>query len=212
LVMDTKDKIVGLLLGAQKSAQNLSRELGIRVSAVRDHLEALRTKGVVDSGFIRHGRGRPKKMYWLTEKGLELLPRRYAETLDLLLAEIEAEGHRDHVRRTAVRIAQELSGGSHGHVGPGDAARLLDRLGFKTTHSESNGVHFISSYNCVLRRVALRHPEYLCLGLHTWIIEELVGGRVTLQKCMAYGDQVCVHVIHDTARKTGRHPTLPADT
>lgn len=197
--MDTKERILALLLGAKKGAAAIAKELGIRVSAARTHLEGLVGMGLVSSSYVRSGRGRPKKVYQLTEQGLERFPRRYDEVLELLVGELERGGQEEaarHIRAVAKELAQKSSGGVGLPVTPREAAKILDALGFHTSYAERGGAAQISSANCVLRRVALKHPSQICRGLHTWLIEELTGVKgVRLEKCMAYGHDVCVHAI-----------------
>jgi predicted ArsR family transcriptional regulator len=199
MFLDTKERILELLLGGKKSALTLSEELGIRESAVRAHLEALRSGGLVLSSLVRLGRGRPKKLYGLTEKGSERFPRRYDEVLELLVREIESDdaGRASrYMKGVAKRLARELLGERATTVGVKEAADLLNNLGFHTSYSETDGEATITSANCILRRLALKHPTQVCSGLHTWLIEELTGkGSVKLERCMAYGDEVCVHTV-----------------
>ncbi|MEM0120376.1 MAG: ArsR family transcriptional regulator [Thermoprotei archaeon] len=201
--METKERILGLLLGGGKTALSLAKELGIRESAVRAHLESLRGEGAVTSVFERLGRGRPKKVYALTEKGLERFPRRYDEVLELLLREIEREDPEkatQYMRSVAKLLAQTTLAGRIPPLSVQEAATLLDSLGFHTTYSVTDGQAAISSANCILRRVALKHPALVCTGLHTWLIEDLTGRTgVKLGRCMAYGDEVCVHIIPTTS-------------
>jgi DeoR family suf operon transcriptional repressor len=204
--LDTKERILELLLGGKKSALALSKELGIRESAVRAHLEALRGEGLVLSVLERLGRGRPKKLYGLTEKGLERFPKRYDEVLELLVREIEREdaGRASrYMRDVAKQLAHGLLGELAAPVDVREAAELLNSLGFHTSYSQTNGKAAITSANCILRRVALKHPTHMCTGLHTWLIEELTGKEgVKLEKCMAYGDEVCVHTASITNQRT----------
>ncbi|MCL5788795.1 MAG: ArsR family transcriptional regulator [Candidatus Marsarchaeota archaeon] len=205
--MNTKDRILELLLSEEKSAPALSKELGIRESAIRAHLEALRAEGLVSSGFVRLGRGRPKKVYGLTETGLERFPRRYDVVLESLVSEIEAvDGGRleYYMRGVAKRLASTLVGEGSDGVSMGESAKILDNLGFRTTYAEKDGRVAIYSANCVVRRLALKHPSQVCTGLHTWLIEGLTRRRnVTLTSCMAYGDAVCVHTLSPRGVKPG---------
>ncbi|MEM3670674.1 MAG: ArsR family transcriptional regulator [Thermoprotei archaeon] len=195
--MDTKRRIMELLLGAKKTALSLSGELGIRESAVRAHLERLSNLGLVSSSFVNLGRGRPKKVYELTEEGLESFPRKYDTMLDLLLQEAERDDKSVIERFTGYvtkELAKESLGGGKGPVSPKEAGVLLDKMGFRTSYSIKEGRPMIHSANCVLRKVAVKHPNIICHGVHTALIEELTGARnVKLDKCMAYGDTVCIH-------------------
>jgi len=197
--LDTKERILGLLLGGKKSALALSKELGIRESAVRAHLEALKGEGLVSSELVRLGRGRPKKLYGLTESGVERFPRKYDVVLELLVREIEREDVERaayYMRGVAKQLALGLLGKRAAPVNLMEAAELLNSLGFHASYSETDRGAAISSANCILRKLALKHPSQVCSGLHTWLIEELIGQEgVKLERCMAYGDEVCVHTV-----------------
>jgi DeoR family suf operon transcriptional repressor len=197
---NTKKEILNLLLNSKKTVGTLSKELGVRESAVRAHLEGLTGAGLVTSSFERRGRGRPKKLYWLTQLGLESFPRRYDEFSDLLLEKIlEEDGSqrlKEYMRNVAKAIAQRKLGDAKASGIFQNAADTLDEMGFETSSTQTREGFVVTSTNCIIRKLALKYREHICEDFHTSLVAELTRVKhVELTKCMAYGDDRCVHVV-----------------
>ena len=67
------------------TADEISSALGITRNAVRQHLAALENDGLVTPGPTRPSGGRPRQLYALTAKGLEVFPRHYSWFAQLLV-------------------------------------------------------------------------------------------------------------------------------
>ncbi|HOZ39051.1 MAG TPA: ArsR family transcriptional regulator, partial [Anaerolineaceae bacterium] len=75
----TKDRILDQVLLLQKATiSQLSDALEISEISVRHHLISLLEEGIVSSSEERHGVGRPRFIYRLTEKGFQNAPTNYA--------------------------------------------------------------------------------------------------------------------------------------
>jgi predicted ArsR family transcriptional regulator len=55
----------------------LAEAVGINPISVRHHLSSLQVEGLLSSEEERHGVGRPRLVYMLTEAGMEKFPTRY---------------------------------------------------------------------------------------------------------------------------------------
>jgi len=77
LFVDTKQRILKILLEGPMSLGEITGKLQIQKSAVRVHLESLHAEKAVESHFKIERLGRPRKIYQLTENGRELFPRKY---------------------------------------------------------------------------------------------------------------------------------------
>jgi len=74
-----------------QTVEQLAEYLGVSPSAIRQHLQYLIGEGLVDfREALPHGRGRPKRLYELTEVGEELFPRHSGSIALRLLATVVA--------------------------------------------------------------------------------------------------------------------------
>src|SRR5512133_1665064 len=86
----TRERIVQTLLKhTQSNIQDLADSVGINAISVRHHLTSLQAEGLVAAEEERHGVGRPRLVYALTEKGLERFPTRYLRLTNRLLDQMK---------------------------------------------------------------------------------------------------------------------------
>ena len=85
-----KDKILQVLLRKPKIAINdLAEAVGINPISVRHHLTNLQMEGLVMADEERHGVGRPRLVYSLTEDGMEKFPTKYLRLTTRLLTQMK---------------------------------------------------------------------------------------------------------------------------
>jgi predicted ArsR family transcriptional regulator len=68
---------------------DLAKAVSINSISVRHHLTSLLLDGLVQSEEERHGVGRPRLVYSLSQKGLERFPTRYFELTSRLLDQMK---------------------------------------------------------------------------------------------------------------------------
>ena len=86
----TRDLVLKTLLTRQRCTINeLADAVGINPISVRHHVTKLEAGGLVNSEEERHGVGRPRRLYFLTEKGMEQFPTRYLRLTVRLLAQMK---------------------------------------------------------------------------------------------------------------------------
>jgi DeoR family suf operon transcriptional repressor len=86
----TRDRILQTLLDTPHSTINeLAVAVSINAISVRHHLTSLLLEGLVQSEEERHGVGRPRLVYSLSQKGLERFPTRYFELTSRLLDQMK---------------------------------------------------------------------------------------------------------------------------
>lgn len=71
------------------TVDDITRSLSLASTSIRQHLAALERDQLIKSMTIRHGAGRPKILYSLTELANNLFPKRYDFLLNMVLNEIE---------------------------------------------------------------------------------------------------------------------------
>src|SRR5512135_445849 len=86
----TRDRILQTLLRHPRSTINgLAEAVGINPISVRHHLTNLQVEGLVTAEEERHGVGRPRLVYFLTEDGLEKFPTRYLRLTTRILTQMK---------------------------------------------------------------------------------------------------------------------------
>src|SRR5512135_1037556 len=86
----TRDRILQTLVSQPRSTiTDLASAVDINAISVRHHLTSLQAEGLVAAEEERHGVGRPRLVYGLTEKGLERFPTRYLRLTNRLLDQMK---------------------------------------------------------------------------------------------------------------------------
>ena len=74
----TRERVLETLLSKKRCTINeLAEAVDINPISVRHHITRLEADGLVNSAEERHGVGRPRRIYFLTESGMEQFPTRY---------------------------------------------------------------------------------------------------------------------------------------
>ena len=150
----------------------LAAESGLHVNTVRDHLEALEQRGLVQrESAAPRGRGRPASLYRAAEPGDRS---EYAGLATALAAAINRTS--DHPRDDAIAAGEgwgrELARAKAARQTTARAARgqvvaLLDDLGFAPDADRRNAV--VRLTRCPLLDAAHRYPDIVC-GVHLGIV------------------------------------------
>lgn len=173
-------------------AVELATQMGLHITTVRFHLDALCSEGTVERIRIRRaGVGRPRTGYLAVRERLdyrslaEILALELGDTADKRRRRAEAAG-----RRWADRIATEPAGEPvagldvSDSVGPRKAfksqaamvATVFERMGFGPELTPSAGTQqTIRLHACPVRDLARAHPEVGC-ALHRGLLQGLLAG------------------------------------
>lgn len=199
----TQDSILHLLKKeGELSVSDLCEHLGITAMAVRRHLATLQKDGLVDSKIVRQSRGRPSYRYNLSQKGDSLFPAGYSTlAMDLLEAVHDQSGSSGVMELLKVRNKKRLE-----RLGPRveglnleerveEVSRIFSEDGYMTEWKElEDGNYFIFQRHCALHDVASKFRQ-VC-ALEPFMMEQLLGTRVTREKYMLNDDPVCGYVVH----------------
>ncbi len=89
-IKSTREHVLKTLLTHEQCTINeLAESVGINPISVRHHINKLEADGLVISNEERHGVGRPRRIYYLTEKGREQFPTRYIQLTIRLLEQLK---------------------------------------------------------------------------------------------------------------------------
>nr|WP_228046080.1 metalloregulator ArsR/SmtB family transcription factor [Saccharopolyspora sp. HNM0983] len=199
----TRHAVARLLLErGPVTAAAVADELGLSPAAVRRHLDALVSEGEVctreSSPRGRRGRGRPAKLFLLTEVGRARFGHAYDDLAAAALRFI-AEHEGEHAvrefaeRRMATLVAglREAAAGRGGN--PTERAEALadalTREGYAATTRSVGSGEQLCQHHCPVAHVAADFPE-LCEA-ETAAFAEVLGTHVQRLATIANGDAVC---------------------
>ncbi|MCD4674188.1 MAG: winged helix-turn-helix transcriptional regulator [Anaerolineaceae bacterium] len=163
----TKERIVEHLLKFPRSSINdLAEAIGINAISVRHHLTNLKSDGIIEAEEERHGVGRPRLVYFLTEKGLESFPTCYLRLTNLLIEQLKNILSEKQLRNLFSEIANKLS---HDYVERASGLPLLDRLpimmellveqGFLVDWEKQDNIYLIREMTCPFQQISQYLPE-----------------------------------------------------
>jgi predicted ArsR family transcriptional regulator len=201
-----RDLLLRLRRDGPSSPDRLATELGASRTGVLQQLRALESANLVRRETVRHGVGRPRHVYDVTEHAQELFPAAYDALATGLLAAIRAiggDGLIDEVfearrRMTTERVRQRLAERVPANAPLIDRARELaviqDEQGYLAEAViGSDGVIRLVEHNCAIHRVATDQAAACRAELQ--MFREVLGADVERETHIARGDRCCTYRI-----------------
>ena len=195
----TQQRLLRHLLQAAvgSDVETLCQRLRISHNAVRQHLTALMSKGLVERCQPRPTGGRPQALYCLTGSGREMFPRNYAQIsnamLDGVVERFGQKGATDFLidlgRRLGAAEADALSASASAADIASHLAEKMDGLGYEAVSIQSGGEHEIEAFNCVFHAMAKHNPCVCKFDLA--FMEAASGHRIHHMECIVRGGGVC---------------------
>ena len=197
---DRQRQLLELLLKKKSglTVDELSKGLKITRNAVRQHLAALESDGLIALGTTRPSGGRPQQLYALTEKGKEVFPRRYSWFAQLAIEAMKrehgAEGLRERLASIGSSVAAQLRTQSPAletrEQKVEKLAAVMAQLGYNARSVVATvKAPVIEADNCVFHELAIKNPEICHFDLA--MMEGFTDSKVDHQECMARGGNVC---------------------
>jgi len=203
----TKDKILQTLLRKPKITINeLAEAVGINAISVRHHLTNLTAEGLISADEERHGVGRPRLVYSLTEDGMERFPTKYLRLTTRLLTQMKDTMPAPAVAKLFSQIAEDMASEYADQMkGLSMEARLdfvkemLGHEGF-TVEWEKKGTDYqIHEITCPYYQIGVAHPE-VCTVDQT-LISKMLALPASKVQCILDGGAHCTYVVHPVAVK-----------
>jgi predicted ArsR family transcriptional regulator len=199
----TRDRVAQLLLQyGSATTSDLSDALGLSCAAIRRHLDAMLADGLVEARErpVRgpRGRGRPAKVFSLTENARESFPHTYDDLATAALRWIaQHDGPAAVSAFAAAQVAalEERCRSAMREAGDEPMARAQALASALTAEGYAAGASTIASggqlcqHHCPVAHVAAEFPQ-LCEA-ETGVISRLVGTHVQRLATIANGDGVC---------------------
>lgn len=197
----TKDKILHTLLRQPKITINeLAESVGINPISVRHHLTNLQMEGLVMANEERHGVGRPRLVYSLTEDGMEKFPTRYLRLTTRLLAQMKETMPAPMVNKLFNQMAEGLASeyteqvkGMSMEERLDFAKEMLAREGFIVEWEKRDGQYQIHEISCPYHQIGMAHPE-VC-AVDQILISKMLALPVNKVQCILDGAAHCTYVV-----------------
>jgi predicted ArsR family transcriptional regulator len=201
----TKDKILQTLLRKPKMTINeLAEAVGINAISVRHHLTNLTAEGLISAEEERHGVGRPRLMYSLTEDGMEKFPTKYLRLTTRLLDQMKDSMPGPVVAKLFSQIAEEMASEYSDQIkGLSMEDRLdfvqamLAREGFTVEWEKKGKEYQIHEISCPYYQIGVAHPE-VCTVDQT-LISKMLALPVSKVQCILSGGAHCTYVVQSAA-------------
>jgi DeoR family transcriptional regulator, suf operon transcriptional repressor len=200
---NTREKVLKTLLKKYRCTINeLAEAVEINPISVRHHISRLQADGLVSSEEERHGVGRPRQVYYLTETGLEQFPTRYLRLTIRLLEQMKEALPPAMVNKLFSQMAADLVK-DYASTAKAQGLTTVQRLemvrellkeeGFEIEWEKKDNQFYIREVSCPYLHVGQSHPE-VC-----WIDQTLISSVMDLPtekiKCVLDGDSHCTYVV-----------------
>lgn len=212
----TRDRVARAILeNGPSTAADLARRLDLTPAAVRRHLDHLVAEGVVESReqkvYGTRGRGRPARVFALTEAGRDSFDQQYDDlAVQALRFLAETQGEEavvEFARRRVAFVERDYAAVTavDPDLSPAEAlAKVFTQNGYAASVRElapATGVSVpqLCQQHCPVSHVAHEFPQ-LCEA-ETEAIGAVLGTHVQRLATIAHGDGVCTTCIPQTPKK-----------
>lgn len=208
----TDQSVIDLLrVDTALSVGDLASALGVTATAVRQRLDRLMRRGLVERRTVGGRRGRPSHAYSLTEQGRRVGGDNFRDLALVLWREIRGVKDPDVRRGLLGRIGAGLADTERNAVTGttplerlGGVAALLQRrqIACAVEPQGDAGLPVLTTYACPYPDLA-EADRGICAAERS-MIEDLVGGSVRLSECRLDGGSCCRFTVGEAA---GIEPT-----
>ncbi len=207
----TRERVVrSILVNGASTAAALAERLDLTPAAVRRHLDALLEEDMIAAREPRsqatRGRGRPAKVFVLTEAGRDHFDQQYDDLAVQALRFLAETGGEQAVREFANRRVEfieerfDATLADNPHLSPTEAlAQIFTEEGYAASVRDISVGHQLCQQHCPVSHVAHEFPQ-LCEA-ETEAIGRVLGRHVQRLATIAHGDGVCTTCIPDIQKK-----------
>jgi DeoR family transcriptional regulator, suf operon transcriptional repressor len=197
----TRERVLETLLTHQSCTINeIADAVEINPISVRHHITKLQADGLVDSAEERHGVGRPRRIYFLSEEGREHFPSRYLRLTLRILEQLKETVPQPLINQLFTQIAEDLAA-DHAPELEGLSIeqrlnivkKLLTNEGFTVDWERQGDYYQIRESNCPYFHVGQNHPE-VC-SVDQVLISSLLSIPAEKIHCMLQGDTHCTYIV-----------------
>lgn len=194
---NTRDTILRTLRShGQCTINELAEATGVSPVSVRHHLSNLQAEGLIRTEEVRHGVGRPRHVFSLSDVGLDQFPSRYFNLTRRLLSEIKERMPEGQVDDLFAGVAGSMAATYAAQLQDLPLPHRLERLvqllgeeGFDADLRREGDHVLIRELSCPYFRMGQQHPE-ICLVDQSFIATAL-SMPVERVTCLLDGDAHC---------------------
>jgi predicted ArsR family transcriptional regulator len=208
--LPTRDAVArSILENGPSSAVALGERLGLTPAGIRRHLDLLVADGILEARDPRiapsRGRGRPSKVFVMTDSGREKFEHSYDDLAVAALKFMSAQSGEHLVSAFAQSRADDISRKAAGSVSKSGnkvqaLADFLTEQGYAASVGPRGTGEELCQHHCPIAHVAAEFPQ-LCEA-ETEALSNLLGTHVQRLATIAHGDGVCTTYI--PAMKAGK--------
>ncbi len=197
----TREKVMQAVLSKPRSTiQEIADVVGINAISVRHHINALLAENLISTDEERHGVGRPRLVYNLTEAGQEKFPTSYLKLTGRLLNQLKSSMPPALVDSLFSSIALELS---QDYIEQAKTMNLEEKLdlittllskeGFSVEWEKQENNYLLIENSCPYYHVGQEHPE-IC-NVDKTMISNILSIPVEKISCVLCGESHCSYLI-----------------
>jgi len=201
----TRDLVArSILEKGPTTAVELAKTLGFTPAGIRRHLDALVAEGILEArephGALLRGRGRPSKVFVMTDDGRQQFEHSYDDLAVAALKFMASQTDENSVIAFAQSRAQDMertlaiSMKNEKRLNRSEAlAHALSEQGYAASVLEREHGAELCQHHCPIAHVAAEFPQ-LCEA-ETQALSRLLGTHVQRLATIAHGDGVCTTYI-----------------
>ncbi|CAB4586114.1 MAG: transcriptional regulator [Actinobacteria bacterium] len=210
----TRDAVArSVLENGPSTAAALSERLGLTSAGIRRHLDLLVADSILEAREPRisstRGRGRPSKVFVMTDSGREKFEHSYDDLAVAALKFMSAQSGEHLVAAFAQSRADDIE--RQATIALGAKANKVDALatflseqGYAATAGTRGNGEELCQHHCPIAHVAAEFPQ-LCEA-ETEVFSKLLGTHVQRLATIAHGDGVCTTYIPNQANIEKKQP------
>lgn len=197
----TRDRVLQTLAKKPGATINdLAAAVDINPISVRHHLTSLQVEGLVQAQEEKHGVGRPRLIYTLTEHGMEKFPTRYLRLTSRLLDQLKSSLPQPMVKKLftemATSLAEDYAVQMQG-LSMEERLELIRELlaeeGFTVEWEKVKDQYRIHEITCPYLQIGQTHPE-VCTVDQT-LISKMLAVPAEKVQCILDGSAHCTYVV-----------------
>jgi predicted ArsR family transcriptional regulator len=215
--LPTRDAIARLILeNGPATAATLSQALALTPAGIRRHLDLLVADGILEAREPRNssarGRGRPSKVFLMTDSGREKFEHTYDDLAVSALNFMASHSGEQLVAAFAQSRADDIEAKANEYIEQNKTSRKNDKVallaefltdqGYAASVEDRGMGQEICQHHCPIAHVASAYPQ-LCEA-ETQAFSRLLGTHVQRLATIAHGDGVCTTYIPQLTTTAGK--------
>jgi predicted ArsR family transcriptional regulator len=199
----SRDLVLRTLLSQPRCSINeLAEKVGISPISIRHHIASLEAEGLIACEDERHGVGRPRQVFFLTERGREQFPTRYVQLTLRLLEHLKETMPEAMINKLFTQMANDLVkdlsiGTEIQNLNMEERLNLVKNLlrqeGFNIEWEQLDDGYQIHEASCPYYFIGQNHPEVCTVD--QILISTVLSLPAEKIKCILNGDNNCTYQI-----------------